>query len=229
MINGRPFDPVCERCPRLVAHLKEVRGQYPDYHAAPVPCFGPQSARLLIVGLAPGLHGANRSGRPFTGDASGELLFRVLFDTGFSTRASASESTAPPLRLRNCRVTNIVRCLPPGNRPDTSEISNCADYLAHELATLWQPSVRAPRVVVALGGIAHGALVSQRQLRPRPRFAHGEVHELDRRLWLIDSYHPSRLNVNTGRVTEQMLKDVFEHAREILDGRAELDAKRPPA
>jgi uracil-DNA glycosylase family 4 len=145
----------------------------------------------------------------------------VLFDTGFATHPSASETVSSDRdgsQLRNCRLTNVVRCLPPGNRPGPVEISNCADYLAHELDILWRPRVRSPRVVVALGGIAHRAIVAHQALRPRPRFSHGEVHALDKHLWLIDSYHPSRLNVNTGRITEQMLRNVFEDARAILEG-----------
>jgi uracil-DNA glycosylase family 4 len=211
------FDPDCRRCPRLAANLAEVRERHPDYHAAPVACFGPNNARLLIVGLAPGMHGANRSGRPFTGDASGRLLFEVLFETGFANRPH-STGRGDGLVLQGCRLTNAVKCLPPGNRPLAAEISNCREYLDAEIGALWQPAVRKPRVLVALGRIAHDAIGSVIGRPTALRFEHGARYRLQDTLWLIDSYHPSRQNVNTGRLTRQMLCEVFEDARRTLDG-----------
>ena len=211
------FDPSCQRCPRLAANLAEVRERHPDYHAAPVSCFGPNDARLLIVGLAPGMHGANRSGRPFTGDASGRLLFEVLFETGFANRPQ-STGRGDGLRLLGCRLTNAVKCLPPGNRPLAMEIGNCREYLDGEISSLWRPTVRKARVLLALGRIAHDAIASVVRPATALRFGHGARHRLQDRLWLIDSYHPSRQNVNTGRLTRQMLSDVFEVARQTLDG-----------
>lgn len=215
--TARTFDPECRRCARLAAHLSEVRERHPDYYAKPVPAFGATGARLLVVGLAPGLHGANRTGRAFTGDASGVLLYRVLFETGFANRPIA---TAPGdgLVLRNCRITNAVKCLPPGNRPSVTEIANCGGYLRAELAAFWNTRMRAARVIVALGRIAHDAVTAQRGARPRPPFRHGVAHRLAPHLWLIASYHPSRQNVNTGRLTPAMLRAVFARARDLLDG-----------
>ena len=211
------FDPNCRRCPRLTANLAKVRERHPDYHAAPVAGFGPNDARLLIVGLAPGMHGANRSGRPFTGDASGRLLFEVLFETGFANRPGGSDRD-DGLVLRGCRITHAVKCLPPGNRPLAAEISNCRDYLEAEIDALWRPGVRKPRVLMALGRIAHEAIVSAVEPAAALRFGHGARYRLQHRLWLFDSYHPSRQNVNTHRLTRQMLSDVFESARQTLDG-----------
>lgn len=216
------FDPDCQRCPRLAANLAKVRERHPDYHAAPVAGFGPNDARLLIVGLAPGMHGANRSGRPFTGDASGKLLFEILFATGFANRPDSS-GCDDGLVLQGCRITNAVKCLPPGNRPLAAEISNCREYLDAEINALWRPGVRKPRALMALGRIAHEAIVSVIQPAAALRFGHGAQHRLADRLWLLDSYHPSRQNVNTGRLTRQMLCDVFEMARQTLDG------SEPPA
>ena len=216
------FDPNCQRCPRLAANLAEVRERHPDYHAAPVPCFGPPDARLLIVGLAPGMHGANRSGRPFTGDASGRLLFEVLFETGFANRQQSCRRR-DGLQLLGCRLTNAVKCLPPGNRPVAAEISNCREYLDAEISALWRPTVRKARVLLALGRIAHDAIVSVVRPATATPFGHGARYLVHDRLWLIDSYHPSRQNVNTGRLTRQMLFDVFAFARQTLDG------SEPPA
>ncbi len=216
------FDPNCQRCPRLAANLAEVRERHPDYHAAPVPCFGSPDARLLIVGLAPGMHGANRSGRPFTGDASGRLLFEVLFETGFANRPQSCRRR-DGLQLLGCRLTNAVKCLPPGNRPVATEIRNCREYLDAEIGALWRPTVRKARVLLALGRIAHDAIVSVVRPATATPFGHGARHLVHDRLWLIDSYHPSRQNVNTGRLTRQMLFDVFAFARQTLDG------SEPPA
>jgi uracil-DNA glycosylase family 4 len=165
------------------------------------------------------MHGANRSGRPFTGDASGRLLFEVLFETGFANRPGASDRD-DGLVLQGCRITNAVKCLPPGNRPLAAEIRNCRSYLKAEIDALWRPRVRKPRVLMALGRIAHEAIVSAVEPVANLRFGHGARYRLQDRLWLLDSYHPSRQNVNTHRLTRQMLCDVFESARQTLDGSA---------
>ncbi len=199
------FNPACTRCPRLARHLREVRKQYPDYHARPVPAFGASRPRLLIVGLAPGLHGANATGRPFTGDFAGILLYKALHNFGYGTRAE-SVSADDGLKLRGVRITNAVKCLPPENKPIGSEVNNCNAYLAEEIRELgnrW--------IVLALGGIAHRAVV--RALGGKQKdyaFAHGAIHEIDSRKYLVDSYHCSRYNTQTGRLTEAMFFDVFE-------------------
>jgi uracil-DNA glycosylase family 4 len=208
---GEPFDPRCRRCARLAAHLEQVRREHPDYHCAPVPPFGSARFRLLVVGLAPGRHGANRSGRPFTGDHAGILLYRTLHQNGFASRA-ASVSRRDGLRLAGCRITNAVKCLPPGNRPLPAEVRRCNPFLARELAAL-----DSGGVVVALGAIAHGAVLRAAGLPPRAaRFAHGAEHELPGARRLIDSYHCSRLNTNTGRLTPAMFGRIFARARHLL-------------
>ncbi len=200
----------CRACPRLAAHLDQVREQHPDYHCGPVPAWGRRDARLLIVGLAPGRHGANRTGRPFTGDASGAFLFRTLARAGFATSADPARA-----RLRDARITNAVRCLPPGNRPTAGELDRCRGYLARELAELWRPGLRRPRGVLALGRVAHRA-VGAALGRPVPDFRHGAVTWLAPGLLLADTYHPSRQNTNTGRLTEAMLDGVVEEVRAHL-------------
>lgn len=200
----------CRACPRLVDHLDSIRHEYPGYHAAPVAPWGSTSARLLIVGLAPGMHGANRTGRPFTGDASGAFLFESLFRAGFATTADANTA-----RLVNARITNAVRCLPPANRPTASEIAHCRGYLNHELRDLWHPGLRKPRCVLALGRIAHDA-VAKAAGRPLDAFAHGAEHPLGAGLTLLDTYHPSRQNTNTGRLTRDMLDRVARRAAQLV-------------
>ncbi len=200
----------CSRCPRLVALRKEVRISHPDYHAAPVPAWGRQAARLLIVGLAPGMHGANRTGRPFSGDSSGDFLFQALHQAGFSSAPDAARA-----RLINCRITNAVKCLPPGNRPVAAEIRNCRPYLTDELAVLRGVRPRQPRLVLCLGRIAHDA-VARSLPEEVPAFRHGRLTELTPNFHLADIYHPSRLNTNTGRLTQAMLDEVFERVRCLL-------------
>ncbi len=205
------FDRDCRRCPRLAGFLDEVRNKHADYYCRPVPPFGDEQARFLIVGLAPGLHGANRTGRPFTGDHAGILLYKMLHAHGFSTHEE-SLSADDPLRLDNCRITNAVKCLPPQNKPVGAEINTCNDFLAAELDTL-----PANAVVLALGGIAHRAIVRARGLRQADyKFGHEALHDLgDFRL--LDSYHCSRYNTNTRRLTEDMFSAVFRQARALLD------------
>jgi len=208
---GKPFDPHCRRCARLAAHLDAIRREYPDYHCAPVPSFGSAHCRLLVVGLAPGQHGANRTGRPFTGDHAGVLLYRTLHQFGFASRV-ASISRRDGLRLVGCRITNAVKCLPPGNRPLSAEVQQCNPYLEAELAALGEDGV-----VVALGAIAHGAVLRAAGLVPRAaRFAHGSEHTLPGGRRLLDSYHCSRLNTNTGRLTPAMFRRIFARARHLL-------------
>jgi len=202
----------CTACPRLVAYRHEVKAHYPDYHCKPVPPWGSSRARLLVVGLAPGLHGANRTGRPFTGDASGDFLFAALHRAGFATTPTAERA-----RLNDVRITNAVRCLPPDNRPTAAELRTCSTYLAGELAQLWRAGMRRPRCVLALGRLAHEA-VAQAGDWPLPAFHHGQQVSLAPGLLLLDSYHPSRQNTNTGRLTPDMLDAVLMQARLHLDG-----------
>jgi uracil-DNA glycosylase family 4 len=198
------YDPECRRCARLARHLDEVRAKHPDYHCRPVPPFGDAKASLVIVGLAPGMHGANATGRPFTGDHAGNLLYATLHKFGFASRPR-SVSAGDGLRLRDARVTNAVKCLPPANKPLPSEIRNCNSYLTAELATL-----PAGAAVLALGRIAHDAALSALGASARGRkFAHGAVHALDDGLKLFDSYHCSRQNTNTKRLTPVMFERVF--------------------
>jgi uracil-DNA glycosylase family 4 len=201
------FDLHCRDCPRLGHHLDQVRAAHPDYHARPVPPFGDPAARLLVVGLAPGMHGANRTGRPFTGDFAGVLLYRTLYDLGL---ASAPDSSGPDdgLQLRDCRITNAVKCLPPANRPETAEVDRCNRYLEAELADLADGAV-----VLALGQVAHRAVLKAegRRLSAHP-FGHGRVHPLARGRWLVDSYHCSRYNTQTRRLTPEMFQEVFRAA-----------------
>lgn len=208
---GARFEPNCRLCPRLAGFLDSVRTAQPSWHCRPVAPFGSARHRLLVVGLAPGLHGANRTGRPFTGDYAGILLYRTLHAYGFATRAE-SVSADDGLRLIGCRVTNAVKCLPPGNKPLPVEIRRCNPYLERELATLPQGAV-----VIALGTIAHGAVLRAVGLRPASfRFMHGAEHGLPGGLRLLDSYHCSRLNTNSGRLTPAMFDRIFRRARHLI-------------
>ena len=206
------FDPACRRCPRLAAHLDAVRARHPDYHCAPVPPFGAARPRLLVVGLAPGLHGANASGRPFTGDHAGLILYRTLHRFGFSDRPE-SHHAGDGLRLLDTAITNAVKCLPPQNKPTGAEVRACNPYLAAELAHL-----PAGAAILALGRIAHEAVVRAlgRRLRELP-FAHGAEHPLEDGRILVDSYHCSRYNTQTKRLTEAMFDAVFARLRAHLD------------
>jgi len=207
------FQPNCRRCPRLARYLDEVRAVHPDYHARPVSPFGAASARLLIVGLAPGLHGANRTGRPFTGDFAGILLYRTLHKFGF---ANHGESVARDdgLILSDCRITNAVKCLPPANKPDSSEIQQCNHYLQSELAQFMEQSGEA---ILALGGVAHRAILMALGVKPAIfPFGHGAVHRIGNDLRLYDSYHCSRYNTQTKRLTIEMFERVFMRIGEDL-------------
>jgi len=209
-VNKAVFDKACRDCPRLARFLDDVKDRYPDYYCRPVPPFGSMDARLLIVGLAPGMHGANRTGRPFTGDHAGVLLYQMLHKYGFSSRGH-SEAPDDGLELIDCRITNAVKCLPPDNKPVGAEINTCNRFIAKELELL-----PAGAVVLALGGIGHRAVVKAVGRRQADyKFAHAAVHDLDD-FQLLDSYHCSRYNTNTGRLTEAMFDGVFAKARDLL-------------
>jgi uracil-DNA glycosylase family 4 len=211
------FSTDCTRCERLATFLADVREKHPDYHARPVPSFGAADARLLVVGLAPGMHGANATGRPFTGDHAGILLYATLHEFGFASQAEATRAD-DGLELNDCRITNAVRCLPPQNKPIGAEVNNCNDYLAAELASL-----PANSVVLSLGGVAHRAVLKALGLRQVDyKFAHTSDFTLDSGLRLLSSYHCSRYNTQTRRLTPDMFADVFRLAREHLDS---LDAQ----
>ena len=208
--DGSVFDRDCRACPRLAAFLDDVKAKYPDYYCRPVPPFGDAGARLLVVGLAPGLHGANRTGRPFTGDHAGILLYEMLHQFGFSTRQE-SEAADDGLELVNARITNAVKCLPPENKPVGAEVNTCNAYLANELSALEPGSV-----VLALGGIAHKAIIRALGLRQADyKFGHDALHDLGD-AYLLDSYHCSRYNTNTGRLTRDMFEAVFAKAKDLL-------------
>jgi uracil-DNA glycosylase len=202
----------CPRCPRLVAFRQAWREREPGWFNAPVPSFGPVDARLLIVGLAPGLRGANRTGRPFTGDYAGDLLYATLKDFGFA-RGEFEARPDDTLELIDARITNAVRCVPPENKPTPAEINACRDFLSPTVAEM--PRLRA---IVALGRVAHDSVV--RALGSRPSavaFAHGARADIGR-LTLHSSYHCSRYNTNTGVLTPEMFRAVFAAVRDELDG-----------
>jgi uracil-DNA glycosylase family 4 len=204
------FDQDCTLCPRLASFLAAGKREYPEYYCRPVPPFGDPSARLLIVGLAPGFHGANATGRPFTGDYAGILLYETLFEFGLST-GPVSVSADDSLRLVDCRISNSVKCVPPGNKPLPAEIATCNRYLASELGL-----VRDGTVLLALGAIAHGATLRALAQKPSSfKFAHGAEHALPRGLTMIDSYHCSRYNTNTRRLTPEMFRQVVGRAAQL--------------
>jgi len=201
----------CPRCPRLVAFRQAWRQSEPDWFNAPVDSFGPSDARLLIVGLAPGLRGANRTGRPFTGDYAGDLLYATLTEFGFAHGRYAA-SADDGFELLDCRITNAVRCVPPDNKPTPQEITTCRDYLKAAIAEM-----NNLRAVVALGRIAHESFVqASGARRSQFPFTHGRAHVLAP-LTLLDSYHCSRYNTNTGVLTPQMFRDVIAQARKLID------------
>ncbi len=204
------FDLECRRCPRLASFLDDVKHDYPDYFARPVPAFGDADARLCIVGLAPGMHGANASGRPFTGDFAGILLYETLHKYGFASKPQ-SVSVTDGLTLKNCRITNAVKCLPPQNKPVSEEINTCNDWLQAELLAL-----PGNHIIIALGGIAHKAVLrALGHKQSEHSFGHGNEHRLANGL-LIDSYHCSRYNTNTRRLSTKMFEQIFARARDLL-------------
>lgn len=194
----------CPLCPRLVDYRQAARASHPDWHNAPVPSFGALEARLLIVGLAPGLRGANRTGRPFTGDVAGELLYPTLLRFGFATGSYAA-GAEDGLCLVDCRITNAVRCVPPKNKPLSIELANCQRFLSAELRALARLEA-----ILALGRIAHHSILAALGLKPASfPFRHGGFHRLADGKWLADSYHCSRYNIQTGKLTEAMFERVF--------------------
>ncbi len=207
----RPAPPAdCPLCPRLAGFRAAARDRQPRWHNAPVPTFGDPAARLLIVGLAPGLSGANRTGRPFTGDGAGNTLYPALARFGWS-RGSFAARPDDGLELVDCRITNAVRCVPPENKPTGAEIRACRRFLAAEL--------EGPRAILVLGRIAHESTLRALGLRPAAHpFAHAAWHEVGPGRVLASSYHCSRYNMNTGRLTEAMLDAVLARLRRHLDG-----------
>lgn len=202
----------CATCPRLVAFRESNRAAFPSFHNAPVPSFGPIDARLLIVGLAPGLKGANQTGRPFTGDYAGELLYPTLLKFGFAAGAYGGHA-GDGLELVDCRITNAVRCVPPANKPVGDEIRGCRMFLAREIEAM-----ASLRVIVALGLIAHNAVLATLGLRQNHcKFTHGAQHPLPSGHLMADSYHCSRYNTNTGRLTEDMFHGVFAGVRARIE------------
>lgn len=198
----------CIACPRLATFLRRVRSDHPEYYAHPVASFGDPHAQLLVVGLAPGMHGANRTGRPFTGDFAGILLYETLYRFGFSNRPQ-SHSVNDDLQLHGCLITNAVKCLPPVNKPNPTEIRQCNSYLAEEISAL-----SSLRVILALGQVAHKAVLLALKLQQRLYpFGHGVRHQVSREIVLFDSYHCSRYNTQTRRLTEDSFHDVFRAIR----------------
>jgi uracil-DNA glycosylase family 4 len=215
------YDPRCVRCPRLAAFLADTRARHPDYWARPVPSFGDLKARILIVGLAPGMHGANRTGRPFTGDHAGILLYETLYEAGLATRPRSLDAQ-DGLELKNARIANAVKCVPPENKPLPAEIRCCNSYLATELQQL--PEVR---VYLALGRIAHDAvLIAHGLARSAHPFGHGREHRLKEDRQMLDSYHCSRYNTSTRRLTTAMFREVVGRTCELAAGEAATQSPR---
>jgi uracil-DNA glycosylase family 4 len=201
------YDPECTRCPRLASFLAESHAKYPSYWCRPVPAFGAEAPRIVIVGLAPGMQGANRTARPFTGDYAGVLLFQTLYDLGLASQPT-STSYDDPLKLINTRIVNAVKCVPPENKPLPDEIRRCNEFLKAEIGKL-----ASARVYVALGRIAHDAILSAMALkRSQYVFGHAAEHPLGQARQLIDSYHCSRYNTQTRRLTPQMFNAVLARA-----------------
>jgi len=212
MFSKQIFDLDCRSCKRLDDFLVEVKNKYPDYHARPVAPFGDENAKLLIVGLAPGMHGANATGRPFTGDYAGLLLYEALFNFGYSNQID-SESLSDGLKLKNCRITNAVKCLPPQNKPTGTEINQCNHFLAEEIKTLPDQAV-----IMALGTIAHQSVLKAYGLKlSTAKFGHNKQYQLPDGRMLVSSYHCSRYNVQTKRLTREMFADVFNTIKLLIE------------
>ena len=211
MVSEEIFNQDCRKCSRLDQFLREVKQNHPSYHARPVAPFGDEKPELLIVGLAPGMHGANASGRPFTGDFAGILLYETLYEFGYSNMAG-SKALDDGLVLKKCRITNAVKCLPPQNKPTGSEINTCNSYLAAEINGLDQGTV-----ILALGNIAHQAVLKALGQKLKSAvFGHNRIHIMPEGHLLVDSYHCSRYNVQTGRLTKAMFADVFQTIAVLL-------------
>ena len=202
----------CPLCPRLVDFRMQNRAAFPDWHNGPVPAFGPLEAPLLIVGLAPGLRGANRTARPFTGDWAGDLLYPTLVKFGFARGTFAADPN-DGLELTDCRITNAVRCVPPQNKPIGAEQQACRPFLSDEIAAM-----TGLRAIVSLGSVSHANVLSTLGLkRSAFKFVHGASYKLESGLTLFDSYHCSRYNTNTGRLTTEMFETVFQAVRQFID------------
>ena len=202
----------CALCPRLVAYREANRTAIPHGFNAPVPSFGPLTARLLVVGQAPGVNGANTTGRPFTGDVAGRLLYAGLLAAGFA-KGTYEECADDGLKLLDCRVTNAVRCAPPQHKLERAEIHNCRPYLSEEIAAM-----KKLRIFLAIGREPHEGILRVLGLKPTAyKFAHGALHELPNGLVLADSFHTSQYNVNTGRLTAAMFEKVVRDIRGLLD------------
>ncbi len=211
--NFQNPDYMCNRCPRLCAFLAENRVKFPDKYNGPVESFGPLTAELLIIGLAPGLRGANFSGRPFTGDFAGDVLYSTLIKYGLATGTYAGHRD-DGIALVNTRITNGVRCVPPENKPTPEEVNNCRDFLVSEMKAM--PNLR---VILTLGQISHTTTLKTLGVQAsRYKFAHGAVHRLDTGLLVVNTYHSSRYNVNTGRLTTPMFHSVFDKVAALLKG-----------
>lgn len=205
------FDLNCRACPRLANFLDENGAEYPDYHARPVPPFGVKNPKLLIVGLAPGMHGANATGRPFTGDYAGSILYEMLYKFNYSNKPE-SVNVDDKLKLKQCRITNAVKCLPPENKPTADEIITCNVYLKNEINGL-----KKDTVIMALGGIAHKAVLRALDLKQSQYpFGHGTEYHLERDLILVSSYHCSRYNTSTKRLTSKMFENIFKQIDNLL-------------
>ena len=201
----------CDKCPRLVEYLCESKKENPEWFNGPVPSFGSIDAEVLIIGLAPGLRGANRTGRPFTGDFAGEVLYQTLLSHGFASKFYEKNGN-DKLTLKNVRITNAVRCVPPGNKPIGIEINNCRVFLSKEINRMSNL-----KVILCLGRIAHNTLVRHFKLPAKNYiFEHCKQHLIKSNLKLLNSYHCSRYNVNTNRLTEVMFNDVFVSLKEMI-------------
>lgn len=211
MLAKQIFNQDCIDCPRLSGFLADVKQKYPAYHALPVAPFGDVNAQLLIVGLAPGMHGANATGRPFTGDYAGLLLYEALYEFGYSNQRE-SVALNDGLELKNARISNAVKCLPPENKPTGNEINQCNHFLAAELKTLPEKAV-----ILALGNIAHQAVLKAYGMKlSSAKFGHNVTHGLPDGRYLVDSYHTSRYNIQTKRLTKAMFSEVFERINSLL-------------
>ena len=209
MFREPPYD--CDLCPRLSGFLKDLRTEYPDYHNGPVPSFGDPDPKLLIVGLAPGMHGANRTARPFTGDWAGDLLYSTIEKFDLSEGAYGGEAD-DGLTLKSVLITNAVRCLPPQNKPIGAECAACRPFLTDQIRSL--PNLRA---IMTLGKISHDNTVRALGLRLKDYpFGHHKIYEVERGIKLISSYHCSRYNTNTKRLTEDMFHGVFQSLKDAM-------------
>jgi len=209
LISFAPKD--CPLCPRLVAFREQNKIKHPDYYNGAVPAFTAPEVKLLIIGLAPGLHGANNTGRPFTADYAGDLLYPTLIKYGFA-KGEYKERADDGLKLVDCRITNAVRCVPPENKPTPVEIKTCNQFLKKEI-----PTLQNTRVILTLGLIAHQATLRALDIKQSTfKFVHNAAHQAGN-VTILNSYHCSRYNTNTGRLTEQMFHAVFAHARELCD------------